>query len=243
MIPQMKGKLSPAHKQWLDARAARIRLVVPIHTVLDFFGVEHNAPPGGDGSAHCPFHGEDLTPSAYVYGDTNKLFCHKCQQGWDVVGLVRAQHGGKYRCRYTKALSIVEKMFSLPRLPYPEEPDEPEEEEVPEEAEPDPVEAPKQDAPEPEQPEQPEPEPEPEPETESPEEDEQERKRRAWDVRRKLDRVLIEHRDKVTLETYATLCHITDRMVRHVELGLLTDEQIRERSSKIRRKLFRMAHA
>ena len=221
----------------------RIRMFVTIHMILDAFGAEYNAAPGGDGSAHCPFHGDDLTPSAYVYGDTNKLYCHKCQQGWDVIGFVRAKKGGKAHCKYTKALNIIETMYDLPRLPYPDD-DEVEIDDDVEESKP--VEVKEPSKPEPvefeSKPVEPKPEPKPA-ELAEPEEDDDVLKRRVWAIRQNLDRLLVEYRDQMSCKSYAALCHIVDKTVRAAELRLITEKQLQERLSKVRRKLFELAHA
>lgn len=248
----LQKKLSPAQKEHLETRKFRLIHNVSIFDVLDMFGVDYHCARGSSGSAHCPFHGWDDTPSAYVYGDSNRIYCHKEQRGWDAIGFFWTKLGGKRKIKYTKMLYQMERAFNLPRLPDPSEID----------VEEDPVEEPDEVAREelPEDPKTHEAKPEPESESEpkpqvkdSPEaadagdddddDDYDELRKQLWKVSRRLDEVLIEERDRLDLSTFRKLCHLADRTLHLRMLGRLTDEQMQTRLSKIRQRVYAKSDA
>lgn len=59
----------------------------------------------------CPFH-EDSSPSARVYGDTQKLYCYTCGKIWDSIGVVIDLQ----KIPYHEALTWLEDHFGIKPL-------------------------------------------------------------------------------------------------------------------------------
>jgi len=72
--------------QKTEAIAAVIRENLSIFDVLEKVGI---ALPQGTHTQQipCPFH-DDRSPSARVYGDSNKIYCFTCHKLWDVFSLI-----------------------------------------------------------------------------------------------------------------------------------------------------------
>ncbi len=230
----------------MEVRVFRIKTVISIFQVMDQFGLEYYCPPGSDGSAKCPYHGDDFTPSAYVYSESNSLYCHKCQQQWDVIALFRnevSKYGGP-KCSFSKALHLMEKQWRLPHIPFPEEDDDEEEETPPPQAAPDPEKAeakPREAVPTPEVEDDEEEEVE---DTEAAKEAaKQEFKKQLWRSRIEIDKRLIEARDGMSLNYYVKFCTAVDSTFWKAERYILDGEQLKARLKKVRSKLTAIVNA
>lgn len=57
---------------------------VSIYTLLQSIGIQVPRTERG-WKIYCPFHDDNKTKSAYVYPDSNSLYCFSCVKGWDVI--------------------------------------------------------------------------------------------------------------------------------------------------------------
>jgi DNA primase len=77
-------------------------------------------------SAYCPFHknGQEKTPSFYVYvgepterGGPGSSFCHTCNEGWSLPGLLKKLRVGRRVIDSVKHLTFLAKKSSTKALP------------------------------------------------------------------------------------------------------------------------------
>lgn len=69
-----------------------------IFTALREIGVEAT-PRGGPQQIRCPIHkgGQETSPSARIYEDTDSIYCFTCHKSWDGVALIAEARGIEYR--------------------------------------------------------------------------------------------------------------------------------------------------
>lgn len=91
----------------LIVRIHAVKASVSIFQALDIIG--KRAPSEATQQIKCPIH-RDRTPSARVYAETGKVYCFRCAQSWDVVGLIAAFH----KISTEEAVSWLEGKFQLP---------------------------------------------------------------------------------------------------------------------------------
>lgn len=60
----------------------------PIEQLMTKYGLENR-----HGQIHCPFHGDDRSPSLKLYYNTNTWFCFGCNNGGDVIDFVMKKQG------------------------------------------------------------------------------------------------------------------------------------------------------
>ena len=247
-----RNPMSKAAKQHMDARIFRIRTVVTIFDAMHLCKVEYLTAYGSDGSARCPIHGDDNITSAYVYADSNALYCHKCQIQWDVIGLIRMMHGGK-KFSFMRTLALIERRFNLPPLPSEEEFDD---DDVPDTPDPelDPVRAKTKSEPKPEPvveaQSQPEPEVIEEPdeledieelEPDKPELSDDAIQRLVFRHRDWINERLIEARDSVSMEYYVRICMVLDRSFGMVQRRVIDEAKLLTRLNKVLQRLYARA--
>ena len=97
-------------------RAERIRNEVHITQVLADYGYPIHVGYSNEEQFPCDMHGDgqDNTPSARVYPDSNSWYCFACDRTRDSVETVREKEG----CSFWDAVRRIEKRYKLPPLPY-----------------------------------------------------------------------------------------------------------------------------
>lgn len=112
--------MNEARRIWYQRRKEAIHSRVSAYDVLRHNGVDLNqSTDDREEQISCPFHGEDKKPSARVYpedGDRpSHVWCFVCQaKGWDAIGLWRQFNGGPENCKFSQALSGIERAFGMP---------------------------------------------------------------------------------------------------------------------------------
>lgn len=61
-----------------------IKETVSIYDLCDEIGTSYSSRTSG-GKIFCPFHDDTRTKSAYLYPDTNSMFCFVCNRAWDPI--------------------------------------------------------------------------------------------------------------------------------------------------------------
>jgi len=112
----MKGKDLVAVKDLIKDK-------VRMETVLAGQGIE--VMNGRETQISCPFHGDDKSPSARFYPDTDSIHCFTCKETWDVISFEMTRQGlpfrdtlsflvGKYKIS-TTALPDAKKKWNVPK--------------------------------------------------------------------------------------------------------------------------------
>lgn len=98
----------------------RIRSEIPLSSVLYSYGY-HVYEDGGEHEQQfsCDLHGDgnDNTPSARLYPDSNKFYCFACGRVRDSVTLVMEKDG----LQFWDAIKKLENTYGLPPLPWSED--------------------------------------------------------------------------------------------------------------------------
>ena len=87
----------------------RIKKEVKILDVLDVLNIHIPKSSSKELQIACPFHGQDLHPSARIYWESNSMYCWKCKKMWDVIELVRDSK----KLSFTGAIEYLIDKFSL----------------------------------------------------------------------------------------------------------------------------------
>lgn len=114
--PQAPGLLYVTPEEYRKLRIANIHRQLPMARVLLHYGVELRHPdPHQETSYACPLHGDgnDSSPSARLYPDTQSTYCFACQRARDAVGWVREKEG----LPFWAAIRRLEDLFNLEPLP------------------------------------------------------------------------------------------------------------------------------
>ena len=103
-------------------RAERLKRSITIFDAIRYLGIEDKVKTlETSSSIACPFHGQDMHPSATIYSDSNMFFCHKCSSyPMDVISFVSKVSG----ISKTQALSNLEEFAGLPPMEIFREPEE-----------------------------------------------------------------------------------------------------------------------
>lgn len=97
----------------------RIREQIPLSQVLSAYGYHVYADDGEhEQQFSCDLHGDgqDNTPSARLYPDSNKFYCFACGKVRDTVTLVMEKEG----VPFWNAVQKIEKSYGLAPLPWTE---------------------------------------------------------------------------------------------------------------------------
>ena len=102
----------------LYRRRDRIKEKVQITHVLSFYGYRVH-PESVEQQFPCDLHGDglDQKPSARVYPHTNAWYCFGCSKSRDSISTVME----KEAVSFPEAISILEKRYGLPQLPWDDE--------------------------------------------------------------------------------------------------------------------------
>ena len=96
-------------------RVARIRKAVSLGVVLEKYGYPIRSDADREQQFSCDLHGDgqDSRPSARYYPDSFSWHCFACGRSRDSIATVMGKEGKSFN----QALDLLEKRFSLPRLP------------------------------------------------------------------------------------------------------------------------------
>lgn len=102
------------YKTWRQQRVANIHEHVTAADVLSRNNVDLRRHGDQEEQISCPFHGEDVKPSARYFpesGDSRShVWCYVCRENWDAIGLWQKFSGA---AKFTEALHEVERAFHL----------------------------------------------------------------------------------------------------------------------------------
>lgn len=70
-----------------EKRIQNIKENAPIRKLIDHFGIRCQSLDMIT-QVHCPFHGDDLHPSARIY-ESNSMYCFYCNKAWDPIDFVK----------------------------------------------------------------------------------------------------------------------------------------------------------
>lgn len=106
----------------LMRRAERVKEVIPISKVLVHYGYPvDDRDPEREQKFPCDMHGDGVDEGAsakmYAQSSSNAFYCWGCGRVRDSIALVR----DKQNLSFAEAITFLEKMFSLPNLPWEEE--------------------------------------------------------------------------------------------------------------------------
>jgi len=67
----------------------------------------------------CPFHGDDVKPSARYYRETQTMYCWVCQKKWDVVSFIM----DKEQFKYVQAIKFIINKYKIDTSSIPDDPE------------------------------------------------------------------------------------------------------------------------
>lgn len=102
------GEVSDTDRWALRRQAHAISSQLDIFTVFKHFTGKHLKGKRTQ-QVSCPFHGQDIKPSARLYHDTNKMYCYVCNKVWDIIGVSKTF----LESDATMAIQYLVKEFSL----------------------------------------------------------------------------------------------------------------------------------
>lgn len=94
------------HKQ----RIQNIKSTVSIRKLIDYFKIRCQSLDLIT-QVHCPFHGDDLHPSARIY-ESNTMYCFYCSKSWDVIELVKDFKN----LSFSDSCLFLEELFKLKKI-------------------------------------------------------------------------------------------------------------------------------